>query len=147
VRDLRYSGDLTIAIQGPGFSFAHVVFRQPIGFRVLDEADLTEYWNTYSEPRGWLWEVERGGWLELKRDRPFLLEGQAGRYPRIFPRRRQARQCHDLRSAGDHRPRHRPEAGQGLRPLADRKRAPATRLGERDVRTASSPSAGGGLIE
>lgn len=77
VRDLRYnSGDLTIAIQGAGFAFAHVVFRDPMGFRVLEEGDLTEYWNTYSEPHGWLWEVERGGWLELERQRPTFWRGE-----------------------------------------------------------------------
>ncbi|MEV0708218.1 hypothetical protein [Nocardia aurea] len=77
VRDLRYDDDLTIAVQGPHFSFAHVVFRQPMGFRVFDEADLTEYWNTYSEPHGWLWEVLRGGWLELERQRSTF--GEASR--------------------------------------------------------------------
>ena len=76
VRDLTYrNGDLTIAVQGPGFSFAHVVFRDVMGFRVLDERDLIEYWNTYSEPHGWLWEVERGGWLELERERPTFWRG------------------------------------------------------------------------
>lgn len=73
VRDLRYDGrDLTIAIQGRGFSYAHVIFRRPVGFRVLDEGDLVEYWNTYSEPHGWLWEVLRGGWLDLERRRPYF---------------------------------------------------------------------------
>ncbi|MEV6279980.1 hypothetical protein [Nocardia sp. NPDC051832] len=76
VRDLRYDGDLTIAIQGPSFSHAHVVFRRPVGFRVLDEGDLTEYWNTYSEPHGWLWEVLRGGWLDLERQRPTFWRGE-----------------------------------------------------------------------
>lgn len=76
VRDLRYDGDLTIAIQGPGFSYAHVVFRHPVGFRVLDEADLTEYWNTYSRPHGWLWEVLQGGWLDLERHRPTFWRGE-----------------------------------------------------------------------
>lgn len=71
VRDLRYDGDtLTVAIQGPGFSYAHVVFRDLTGFRVLDEGDLIEFWNTYSEPNGWLWEVVRGGWHDLERSRP-----------------------------------------------------------------------------
>ncbi|WP_280302388.1 hypothetical protein [Nocardia neocaledoniensis] len=75
VRDLRYDRDLTIAIQGPGFSYAKVVFRRPAGFRVLDEGDLTEYWNTYSEPNGWLWDVLRGGWLDLERHRPNFFTG------------------------------------------------------------------------
>ncbi|AHH21278.1 hypothetical protein NONO_c65080 [Nocardia nova SH22a] len=76
VRDIRFDGDLTIAIQGPGFSYAHVVFREPIGFRVMDEAALIEYWNTYSEPQGWLWEVVRGGWLDLERQRPAFWQGR-----------------------------------------------------------------------
>ncbi|GAB4587057.1 hypothetical protein [Nocardia sp. IFM 10818] len=76
MRDIRYDGDLTIAIQGPGFSYAKVVFRRPAGFRVLDEVDLTEFWNTYSEPNGWLWEVLRGGWLDLERRRPYFVTGE-----------------------------------------------------------------------
>ncbi len=70
VRSLRYDGDtLAVEIQGEGFAFARVVFRQPAGFRVLDERDLCEFWNTYSEPNGWLYEVEEGGWLELEASR------------------------------------------------------------------------------
>ena len=34
--------------------------------RLLDERDLCEFWNTYSEQNGWLYEVEEGGWLELE---------------------------------------------------------------------------------
>jgi hypothetical protein len=45
---------------------------QPAGFRVLDERDLCEFWNTYSEPNGWLYEVEEGGWLELETHRPLF---------------------------------------------------------------------------
>ncbi|MFE3443479.1 hypothetical protein ACFXNW_10640 [Nocardia sp. NPDC059180] len=78
VRDLRYDGDLTLEIQGSGFAYARVVFRRPLGFRVMDEGDLTEYWNTYSEPNGWLWEVSGGGWLELERRRPSFWRGQDG---------------------------------------------------------------------
>ncbi|WP_327145929.1 hypothetical protein [Nocardia sp. NBC_01327] len=79
MRDLRYDGDLTIAIQGRRFSYAKVVFRAPVGFRVLNETDVTEYWNTYSQPHGWLWEVLRGGWLEMERQRPRFWRGeQAG---------------------------------------------------------------------
>jgi hypothetical protein len=70
VRSLSYDGKtLTIEIQGEGFAFARVVFHQPAGFRVLDERDLCEFWNTYSEPNGWLYEVEEGGWLELESQR------------------------------------------------------------------------------
>ncbi|MGV0102199.1 hypothetical protein NSTCB13_00713 [Nostoc sp. DSM 114160] len=40
VRSLWYDADgLTVEVQGPGFVFARVVFRRPVGFRVLDERD------------------------------------------------------------------------------------------------------------
>ena len=67
IRDIHYDGmDLVLAIQGPGFQYARVIFRRPVGFRILDVRDLTEFWNTYSEPNGWLWEVTDGGWLALE---------------------------------------------------------------------------------
>src|SRR4051794_28410456 len=69
-RSLRYDGNaLVVDIQGEGFAFARVVFEDPVGFRVLDERDLCEFWNTYSEPNGWLYEVQEGGWLELESQR------------------------------------------------------------------------------
>jgi hypothetical protein len=73
VRSLRYDGDtLSIEIQAEGFAFARVLFRRPAGFRVLDERDLSEFWNTYSEPNGWLYEVEVGGWLALESQRQMV---------------------------------------------------------------------------
>jgi hypothetical protein len=73
VRYLRFDGaDLVVDIQGQGLSFAHVVFRNVVGFRVLDERDLCEFWPDYSEPHGWLWEVESGGWVDLERHRPLF---------------------------------------------------------------------------
>jgi hypothetical protein len=77
LRSLHYDCErLTLEVQGEGFAFARVVFRNPIGFRVLDEGDLCEFWNTYSEPNGWLYEVERGGWMELERNRLDFLTPQ-----------------------------------------------------------------------
>lgn len=70
VRYLRFNGeDLEIDIQGPEFSFARITFRAPVGFRVLDERDLCEFWNEYSEAIGWLYEVVEGGWMELESNR------------------------------------------------------------------------------
>ena len=70
-RRMEYDGsDLVIEFQGEGFGFGRVIFRNTLGFRVMDELYLTEFWNTYSEPQGWLWEVNSGGWLDLERQRP-----------------------------------------------------------------------------
>jgi hypothetical protein len=71
VRGMTFDGStLMLDIQGEGFSYARLVFRDVIGFRVLDERDLGEFWNTYSEPNGWLWEVQSGGWLDLEETHP-----------------------------------------------------------------------------
>src|SRR4051812_11056363 len=73
VRSLRYDGEsLEVKVQGEEFAFARVLFRQPAGFRVLDERDLCEFWNEYSELNGWLFEVEQGGWSELESHRPLF---------------------------------------------------------------------------
>lgn len=40
-------------------TFPHVV-----GFRVLDERNLLSYWNEYSQPNGWIYEVHSGGWKD-----------------------------------------------------------------------------------
>ena len=80
MRSIQYDGQtLVIDIQGEGFAFARVYFSNPVGFRVLDERDLCEFWNTYSEPNGWLYEVEEGGWLELESTR------QLFNSPGMFP--------------------------------------------------------------
>ena len=73
LRSLRFDGsDLTIEVQGTGLAYARLIFHDPAGFRVLDERDLCEFWPEYSEPNGWLWEVLRGGWLDLERERPLF---------------------------------------------------------------------------
>ncbi|HEY1067814.1 MAG TPA: hypothetical protein VGE52_16955, partial [Pirellulales bacterium] len=80
VRSLDYDGEtLRVEITGAGFGVARVIFHQPAGFRVLDERDLCEFWNRYSEPNGWLYLVEEGGWLELERHRRFF------NAPEFFP--------------------------------------------------------------
>jgi len=77
VRALSFDGStLTLDVQGEGFSFARVVFRNVFGFRVLDERDLTEFWNAYSQDNGWLWEVQSGGWHDQERRRPTFNPGE-----------------------------------------------------------------------
>ena len=70
IRTIRFDEpDLIVELQGPVFSYARIVFREVIGYRVIDEREITEFWNDYSEPNGWLWEVLDGGWLSLERSR------------------------------------------------------------------------------
>jgi hypothetical protein len=70
VRGVWYDGlNLRVEIQGPGFSYARVTFEEPVGFRVLDERELCEFWNKHSQPKGWFYEVEEGGWMELESHR------------------------------------------------------------------------------
>ena len=73
VRSIHFDGGtLTIDIQNEGFGFARLVFGLPAWFRVLDERDLCEFWPVHSEPKGWLWEVQEGGWMELEATRPLF---------------------------------------------------------------------------
>ena len=48
---------------------AIVEFETILGFRVLNERDLTEYWPACSTPNGWFFEVQSGGWLSQERER------------------------------------------------------------------------------
>ena len=58
--------DLTIQIKSNNFIYAKLTFKDVIGFRVLDERDLCEFWADYNESNGWLYEVHKGGWIELE---------------------------------------------------------------------------------
>jgi hypothetical protein len=61
--------------------FAHLeilacaTFSDIRGFRVLDEGDLTEFWNPDARPDGWLWRITQGGWLDFERTRPTFVSG------------------------------------------------------------------------
>jgi hypothetical protein len=53
----------------------YVEFRDVMGFRVLDEGELTEFWSPDVRPGGWLWQIDQGGWLDLEKTRPFFFAG------------------------------------------------------------------------
>jgi hypothetical protein len=55
-------------------------FRATRGFRVLDEGDLTEFWDPEVRPGGWLWRITQGGWLDLERTRPAFFTGLGDQY-------------------------------------------------------------------
>lgn len=46
-----------------------VTFESAIGFRVLDEGDLVEFWKHLSSKDGWLFQILAGGWFELESQR------------------------------------------------------------------------------
>ncbi|WP_020408287.1 hypothetical protein [Hahella ganghwensis] len=61
---------LTVELDASGHSsMISVVFDYPTGFRVLDEGDLLEFWDTFSLKDGWLYEIVSGGWLDLESKR------------------------------------------------------------------------------
>ena len=53
----------------------YVTFENVIGFRVLDEGDLLEFWNNEKRTTGWIWEIEQGGWFELEKSRNGFVSG------------------------------------------------------------------------
>jgi hypothetical protein len=55
---------------------ANVRFDGCVGFRVLDEQDLTEFWSECSLNDGWLFEVYNGGWRDLESTRPSFHRGR-----------------------------------------------------------------------
>lgn len=70
IRTVRFDeADLIFKLEGNDFSYLRLIFRDVIAFRVIDEREITEFWNTYSAPSGWLWEVAEGGYLALERQR------------------------------------------------------------------------------
>ncbi|MEJ5148478.1 hypothetical protein [Sphingobacterium sp. MYb388] len=51
---------------------ATIKFDRILGFRVLDEGDLLEFWND-QRPKGWLWEVLENGWFDFEKTRDEFL--------------------------------------------------------------------------
>lgn len=58
----------------------YVEFDGMVGFRVLDEGDLLEFWNPQVRADGWLWEVGSGGWFDLEKHRKGFLSGVTDGY-------------------------------------------------------------------
>lgn len=53
--------------------YLRVRFGMPVGFRLLDEGDLLEFWPQCSLDKGWLYEVNAGGWMDLESSRSGFL--------------------------------------------------------------------------
>jgi len=54
-----------------------VVFDNVLGFRVLDEADLLEFWPHCSAQNGGLFQIDDGGWLSQESARDGFLSRRA----------------------------------------------------------------------
>lgn len=52
-----------------------ITFKNVIGFRVLDEGNLLEFWISEVRVPGWLWDVQAGGWFDLEKERGGFVEG------------------------------------------------------------------------
>jgi len=46
-----------------------VIFDHIVGFRVLDEGNLVEFWDSFTSNDGWLFQIKSGGWLEQELNR------------------------------------------------------------------------------
>ncbi len=57
----------------------YVEFDGVIGFRVLDEGDLSEFWGPGVRAEGWLWLVTGGGWLDLEASRSGFMHHSDGK--------------------------------------------------------------------
>ena len=56
----------------------YVIFKNVIGFRVLDEGNLLEFWDKEVRVPGWIWKIESGGWFELEKIRSGFLAQHHG---------------------------------------------------------------------
>lgn len=65
-------GRLSVIVEGTAEASRGVVleFSDVVGFRVLDERDLMEFWPACSTSNGGLFEIHEGGWLSQERIRP-----------------------------------------------------------------------------
>ncbi len=66
VSEVRYdTKTLVVTVTSPsGAKAAAVTFTGVVGFRVLDEGDLLEFWPACAANNGWLFRIRANGWLD-----------------------------------------------------------------------------------
>lgn len=71
ISDVRFEwGKLSITlISGEDKKVAVVRFPWVVGFRLLDEGDLLEFWPSCSAENGWLFLIRKDGWFDLEASR------------------------------------------------------------------------------
>lgn len=66
---------ITVSVDNYRFDIA---FYSTLGFRVLDEGDLLEFWPHCSTTNGWLFEIESDGWFDQESQRKGFLSMENG---------------------------------------------------------------------
>lgn len=66
VTGVSYDSERLVVSVGAAFT---VTFPDAVGFRVLDEGDLLEFWPVCSSAAGGIFEVHDGGWLAQETER------------------------------------------------------------------------------
>lgn len=78
VINLEFDAELLVVTVSIDSDRIDISFDSPVGFRVLDEGDLLEFWPDCSTQNGWLFEVQNGGWFEQESKRSgFLSSGNS----------------------------------------------------------------------
>lgn len=63
-------GELVVTLlSGGDRKVAIVKFSEVVGFRLLDEGDLLEFWPGCARANGWLYLVRKNGWFDLESSR------------------------------------------------------------------------------
>jgi hypothetical protein len=70
VAGVSYTPDRLVVKLGVGPS---LIFEDVIGFRLLDEGDLLDFWPECSAEHGALFKIEQGGWLSQESTRAGFL--------------------------------------------------------------------------
>lgn len=81
ITNVRFEwGELAVTLMSGGDrKVAIAKFGEVIGFRLLDEGDLLEFWPMCAQANGWLFQIKANGWFDLEASRPgFLREPGLG---------------------------------------------------------------------
>lgn len=67
--DVTSDAPLFVDLSSESHGDFRVSFDRCSALRVIDEGQICEFWNAYSQPNGWLWIVRSGGWFDLESQR------------------------------------------------------------------------------
>ena len=67
--NISFNIDILVATVDLDDYMLDIRFDHPVGFRVLDEGDLLDFWPTCSSNNGWLYQILTDGWFEQESKR------------------------------------------------------------------------------